>query len=162
MLNNLYEFYKNLEKQIEANQILKGRGAENFRALTSQGFTLIEILIVMGLIGVISIMIIGPIRDRLDKSNIEKTRLTMTSVMGQINLYQNDCGRVPPNLEAMKDGDPECKNWGPAYLKDLPKDGWNRPFIFESDGVNYSLKSLGKDGKEGGTGANKDLDSNEL
>lgn len=128
-----------------------------------RGFTLIEILIVMGLIGAIAVMIMGPIQEKLEKSNVEKTKLILGQVQSALMLFQNDCSKIPSQLDYLKEEDPECKNWGPSpYLKELPKDGWNRPLIFETDGVTYTLKSFGKDGKEGGDKANRDLDASDL
>lgn len=131
--------------------------------LSDRGFTLLEILVVLGVIGFLMITILPRVLERLDRSNLEKTRLTMTQIMESLALYQSDCQKIPSELKFLSEGDPDCKRWGPTpYLKSIPKDGWGRDFIYESDGVNYTLKSLGKDGRESGSGINQDISSDEL
>ncbi|MEI7973736.1 MAG: type II secretion system major pseudopilin GspG [Bdellovibrio sp.] len=145
---------KNVQKQS-----VRGSKAK----LSDRGFTLLEILIVMGVIGFLMITILPKVLERLDRSNLEKTRLTMSQIMESLALYQSDCQKIPTDLKFLSEADPDCKRWGPTpYLKSIPKDGWGRAFIYESDGINYTLKSLGKDGRENGSGINQDISSEEL
>jgi general secretion pathway protein G len=126
------------------------------------GMTLIEILIVLAIIGTLMAVLIPQVTSRLDKSKIGQTRIAMGQVVNALNLYYTDCGKFPQSLEGLEKADADCPNWGPeAYLKKTPKDAWNRDFAYSIEGANFILKSLGKDGKEGGDGFNKDLTSDD-
>ena len=111
--------------------------------------TLIEILIVLAIIGTLMAVLIPQVTSRLNKSRIGQTKIAIGQVVNALNLFYTDCGKYPKSLEFLSKADPECNNWGPdAYLKKIPKDGWNRDFTYEVEGSNYVIKSPGYDGKE--------------
>jgi general secretion pathway protein G len=139
------------------NSILKMRSLTN-----SRGMTLIEILIVMAIIGTLMATLLPRITARLDRSKVENTKIAMGQITSALNLYYADCSKFPDQLESLSQQD-DCPNWDPSgYLKKVPKDGWNRDFIYESSGGSYSLMSLGSDGRPGGEGFAKDIRADEL
>lgn len=137
------------------------KNIKNFKNSNSKGFTLLEILIVIGILGGIMTLILPNILSRFEASKGKSTKLALGQIVSAIALYNSDCGKNPSALKFLKENDPDCPNWSQPYLKTIPKDGWNREFVYENNAEtgNYSLKSLGKDGKEGGTESNKDIDA---
>ena len=128
----------------------------------NRGFTLLEILIVLGILGVIMTMVMGRINDSRNRAKVKQTKLDLNVWSEAINMYYNDCGKYPASLEAITQEDPECKQWDPGTYKKLKqKDEWNNPLVYSNDGTSYSLKSLGQDKKEGGTGFDADIDAND-
>jgi general secretion pathway protein G len=133
-----------------------------YKRKNEKGFTLFEILIVMGIVGALITLIVRPVIDKFSSSKVKTTRLAISQVAQALTFYSADCGRMPKELKFLKEADPECPSWGPnPYMRTIPKDGWSRDFIYESDGGNYTLRSFGADGKEGGTGNNLDINSEE-
>lgn len=129
----------------------------------SKGMTLIEIMIVLAIIGSLMAVLLPGITSRLDKSRVSETKIAMGQITNQLNMYYTDCGKFPTSLEGLSKADADCSNWGPEpYMKTLPKDGWKQDFVYEIDGNNYILKSLGSDKREGGDGYAKDITSEEL
>ena len=129
----------------------------------SRGMTLIEILIVLAIIGTLMATLLPMIGNRFDKSKVGQTKIAMGQVINAINLYYTDCGKYPTSLDGLLKADPECSNWGPEpYMKKAPKDAWNREFNYTIEGSNYVLKSLGKDGRDGGDGFDKDITNDSL
>lgn len=133
-------------------------------SLNSQrGMTLIEILIVLAIIGTLMAVLIPQVTSRLDKSRVGQTKIAMGQVVNALNLYYTDCGKFPKSIDGLSKADADCPNWGPEpYLKKTPKDAWNRDFVYEIEGNNFLIKSLGSDGREGGDGYGKDITSEDL
>jgi len=127
------------------------------------GMTLMEILIVLAIIGTLMAFLIPQITSRLDKAKVGETKIAIGQVVNALNLYYTDCGKYPASLDGLMKADPDCSNWGPEpYIKKTPKDAWNRDFIYSIEGANYTIKSLGKDGREGGDGYDKDITNDDI
>lgn len=125
--------------------------------------TLMEILIVLAILGTMAAVLGTMVKERLDKSKVSQTKLAMKPIIDGLNLYYQDCGHYPNSMESLIKEDADCSSWGPEpYLKKVPKDGWNREFIYELDGGNFVLQSYGSDGKEGGEKFAKDISSEDL
>ena len=138
--------------------------------LTHQGFTLIEMMIVVAIIGLLMAVVGLNVNKRLDEARVETTKNQIRQLGLILDDFKRVCGRYPTleqGLDALikKENAGDCKNYDPAgYIQGgkLPEDAWNHDFIYTSDGVKYEIKSLGSDGKEGGDGINKDISSNDL
>lgn len=129
----------------------------------SRGMTLMEILIVLAIIGTLMAFLIPQVTSRLDKAKVSQSKIAIGQVINALNLYYTDCGKYPSSLEGLAKADPECSNWGPEpYMKNTPKDAWNREFQYSLDGNQYTIKSLGADGREGGDGYGKDLTQDDI
>jgi general secretion pathway protein G len=127
------------------------------------GMTLIEILIVLAIIASMMAFLVPGVTRQLDKSKVQETKILIGQIMNALNLYYTDCGKFPSSLESLVKADPECSNWGPEpYLKKAPKDAWNRDFTYSLDGNQYTIRSLGSDGREGGDGYAKDISSEDI
>jgi general secretion pathway protein G len=125
--------------------------------------TLIEILIVLAIIASMMAFLVPGVTRQLDKSKVQETKIQIGQIMNALNLYYTDCGKFPSSLEGLIKADPECPNWGPEpYLKKAPKDAWNRDFVYSLEGNQYTIRSLGSDGREGGDGYAKDISSDDV
>lgn len=145
---------------------LKGRNLNPSNAVrvlkNNVGMTLMEILIVMAILGAVMAVLTPMVMSRLDKSKVGSTKLAMNQIVQAIGIYYGDCGHYPKSLDGLYKADPDCSNWGPdPYLKKEIKDAWNNSFVYSVEGSNYTLKSLGKDGREGGEGTAKDITNEE-
>jgi general secretion pathway protein G len=85
-----------------------------------------------------------------------------TEIRFWLDMFYSDCRHYPSTrdgLEALiKKPKHDCEKWGPEpYIYLLPKDPWNRPWNYVSDGKSFELKSLGADGRDGGVGENADF-----
>lgn len=131
--------------------------------LNSRGMTLIEIMVVLLIIGGLAAVLGQTVFKNLSNSEVKQTKIQFKEVSKQLEMFSADCGHYPSTEQGLQalvqdPGKDVCPNWGPeAYLKDIPKDAWKKPLIYESDGTSFVLKSLGKDRKDGGSGAAKDL-----
>jgi general secretion pathway protein G len=127
-----------------------------------KGFTLVEIMIVLAILGAIFALLSGRIVGARDKAKVKETQIQMGQISNALAMYYNDCGKYPASLDSLQKNSGDCSNWGPeAYYKKKLVDPWNNPFAYELNSSEYTLKSLGKDGKEGGTEYGKDISADE-
>jgi general secretion pathway protein G len=128
------------------------------RLNNQSGFSMMEIVIVVGIImGLLAF--IGPkIADGIKKSSQNKTKMIMAEVSMKIDEYMSECGKYPSALTFLVDDDAACKNWtGNPKLKHLMQDDFKNDLVYEISGKGYVLKSLGADKKEGGKSYDKDI-----
>ncbi len=129
------------------------------------GFTLIELMVVLLILGLLAALVAPRVLNRLgqSKQKIAKTQIEMLSAA--LDQFKLDVGRYPTTEEGLKAliENPGVDGWNGPYLrkKKIPKDPWGRPYIYKCPGEHgeYDLYSLGADGKEGGTGENADITS---
>jgi len=133
------------------------------------GFTLTEMLIVVAIIAMIGTFAVGKISAQFNKAKVDGTKITMKSLGSTLETYRLDCNYFPTTeqgLEALVSkptGGRDCKNYNAeGYTKAVPKDKWDNPFIYESDGQKFTLKSFGQDGAEGGEGNAADISSDTI
>ena len=136
---------------------------------TMSGFTLIEILIVVVILGVLGAVVVPNILSRPDTARVQAAQTDLRALSQTLEIYRLDNFQYPSSeqgLESLVDrpsGFPEPKNWNPeGYLKKLPTDPWGSPYLYEKTGSSYSLISLGADGQEGGEGFEADIRLNDL
>ncbi len=123
----------------------------------NKGMSLIEILIVLGIIATILGMLAPRIMGGQDKAKKRQAQAGMARLAEQIEMFQSECNSIPKNLNDLISGD-NCSNFTQALIKKKElEDPWGNPYVYELDGSSWTLKSLGKDGKEGGSAFNKDL-----
>jgi general secretion pathway protein G len=129
-----------------------------------RGMTLVEIMVVLAIIGGLIGVLATQVNKQFKKARVKEARIQISEIGKSLDLYLTDCGSYPTTeegLQALVEQPPDCKNWGPeAYIKKVPTDPWGSPFVYELHGNSYTLKSLGDDKREGGTGTAADI-SNE-
>ena len=126
-----------------------------------QGFTLIELMVVVVILAILAAIAVPMLMDRPDEARMVKAKQDIASMSSALQLYKLDNYRYPSTdqgLEALvskPNGEPEAPNWKP-YMQQLPKDPWGKDYIYLSPGEHgaFDLYSLGADGEEGGEGVN--------
>jgi general secretion pathway protein G len=129
-----------------------------------QGFTLVEMLVVITIIGLI-MGLIGPrVLNYLSESKVKAAKIQMQSFASALDLFNLDAGRYPSSSEglaALVRRTPGVSAWNGPYLKggNVPNDPWNHPYIYRPPGEHgaYDIVSLGSDGQEGGSGTAADI-----
>jgi general secretion pathway protein G len=126
-------------------------------ARLTRGFTLIEIMMVVVIIGILAALIIPNVVGRDDQARVTAAKSDLNGVANALNMYKLDNFHYPSTdqgLEALvtqPSGFPEAKNWNPnGYLKKAPTDPWGTPYVYISTNDGFELYSLGADGVEGG------------
>jgi general secretion pathway protein G len=142
------------------------RAALAARRDSERGFTLIEMLVVITIIGMI-MGLIGPrVLNYMSESRVKTAKIQIQSLGNALDLYYLDIGRYPTTAEglsALVKPVSGGSGWAGPYLKGggVPNDPWNNPYAYRSPGQNapYDIISYGADGQEGGTGTAEDITS---
>jgi general secretion pathway protein G len=131
-----------------------------------RGFTLIELMVVLVIIGVLAALIVPNVLDRTDDARATAAKADINNLMQALKLYKLDNQRYPSaeqGLDALIKKPAAGNvppNWRP-YLDKLPADPWSRPYQYIFPGVKGEIDvfSLGADGQAGGDGKNADIGS---
>ena len=136
------------------------------RPRQSGGFTLIEVLVVVVILGILAAVVVPRIMDQPDKAAVVRAKQDVQGLVTALNLYKLDNFSYPSTqqgLEALVQpptGTPPAPNWKQGgYLDRLQRDPWGNPYQYLSPGRNgeFDVYSLGKDGQPGGDGYNADV-----
>jgi general secretion pathway protein G len=136
---------------------------DNNRVKRSRGITLIELLVVMVILGIIATLVTRNTVSKIDDARRSQAKNQIVELEGALDLFRLDAGRYPTTeegLEALRIKPSGLQNWdGPYLRKDVPKDPWDRPYIYRQPGQHgdFDLVSYGPDGQEGGEGESADL-----
>lgn len=131
-----------------------------------RGFTLIELMVVLLIIGVLSALIVPSVLDRLDQGKVTGAKSDINTLVQALKMYKLDNQRFPTAeqglqaLVAKPTASPVPSNWRP-YLDKLPADPWGHPYQYANPGVKGEIDvySTGADGVVGGEGSNADIGS---
>lgn len=136
------------------------------RRRTAAGFTLLELLVVLVILGLLAGLVAPQVFSYLGRARTDTARIQIENLGGLLDLYRLDVGRYPSEdegLRALLDRPPGLQGWNGPYLTraDVLLDPWGRPYLYRQPGRQgpYDLYSLGADGVEGGTGENADVTS---
>lgn len=138
----------------------------SIQAFRQSGFTLIEIMVVIVIIGILASLVVPRIMDEPDKAKVVKAKADVRALENALNLYRLDNFHYPSTdqgLDALVEkpgGTPEPRNWKQGgYVARLPKDPWGYPYQYLNPGQHgqIDIYSLGADGQPGGEGFNADI-----
>jgi general secretion pathway protein G len=141
---------------------MKNKGQRRLR----RGFTMVELMAVLIILGLLAAVVVKNFVGQVDRGRVITTKASLRQLHTAINQFQMDNGRWPTEDEGLSilvQQPADVKNYPPGgYIEttEVPKDAWNRDFIFElypETGKAFVIKSLGADGQEGGEGYNADL-----
>jgi general secretion pathway protein G len=144
----------------------RGRQAGTALRRGEAGFTLVEILVVITIIGLI-MAIVGPrVLNYLGESKVKAARIQIESFSSALDLYYLDIGHYPASgdgLVALVQRPGNAQEWNGPYLKGgvVPNDPWGHPYVYRApvERAPYEIVSYGADGQEGGTGTAADISS---
>lgn len=137
-------------------------------ALRQQGFTLIEVMIVVAILGILATLVVINVAGNTDKALVTATKSDLQAIKQALDLYKLDNYKYPnteQGLEALVVKPDTARNWPEGgYLPKVPMDKWENPYVYISPGANgpFDLYSLGADGAEGGEGLGADISVHDL
>ena len=157
-LNNIDRLF------VARNRVTHARRALDRRYASQQGFTLVEMLVVITIIGLI-MGLIGPrVLNYLSESRVKAAKIQLQSFASALDLFYLDAGRFPSTAEglaALVQRTPGVSAWNGPYLKGgaVPSDPWSHAYVYRAPGEHgpYDIVSYGSDGQEGGSGTAADI-----
>lgn len=130
-----------------------------------RGFSLIEIMVVVVIIGILAALVVPNLMDRPDQARVVAARQDIGTLMQALKLYRLDNGRYPDTEQGLQallgDRQPGQNSAARAYLDALPNDPWGAPYQYLNPGVHGEIDvfSFGADGRTGGEGNDADIGS---
>lgn len=133
---------------------------QNSKGNSQQGFTLVELMLVVVIIGVLAAMVVPRLAGRTEQAKIARAKSDLASIGLALDLYELDVGHYPESLADLNAreapsslSDLEKARWhGPYLKKGLPSDPWGRAYVYSRESQHnqdYDLSSLGPDGQPG-------------
>ena len=147
------------------------RPARSAALAAQRGFTLIEIMVVVVIMGILAALVVPKLMGRTDDARIIGAKQDIATVMQALKLYKLDNLRYPTTEQGLQAliikpvTGPDANGWKTGgYLDKLPKDPWGNPYQFLSPGIKGEIDvfSLGADGQAGGVGNDADIGSWDL
>jgi general secretion pathway protein G len=141
---------------------------QKWQATAQRGFTLVEVMVVVAILGILAALIVPKIIGRSDDARIVAAKQDVATLQSALKLYRLDNQRYPTTDQGLKalvekpTVDPMPNNWkAGGYLDKLPRDPWGNPYQYLQPGVHGELDvfSFGADGQPGGTGNDADIGS---
>lgn len=132
------------------------------------GFTLIEILVVVVIMGILAAIIVPRVMDQPDQARVTKAKSDIQSLVTALEMYKLQNYNYPSTDQGLQalltkpDGQPEARNWKTGgYIDRLPNDPWDNSYKYLSPGAHgpFDVFSLGADGVSGGEGIGEDIGS---
>ncbi len=130
------------------------------------GFSLMEILISLTLLGIVGTFVTGKVLEQLHEGKVKAAHIQMKNFEGRLKEFKRKCGFFPATEQGLDSlinkptGGRECRNYPPNGFIDgeqVPKDPWDEDYIYVFEGKNFNIISYGADNVEGGEGEDQDL-----
>lgn len=140
--------------------------AQAIRKSAAAGFSLIEILVALTLLGIAGAFVAGRIFDQLHEGQVRSAKIQMNNLQARLQDFRRRCGYYPTTdqgLEALVSqptSGRECRNYPPnGFIEggQIPLDPWDYPYVYESDGRDFNIISYGADNAPGGEGQDQDI-----
>ncbi len=130
------------------------------------GFTLLELLVVLGIIAMLAGLVGPQVMKHMGESKVKAAKVQVEDLAQTLDMYKLDVGSYPTSeqgLNALIENPGDIQRWNGPYLRKskVPLDPWNNEYHYTSPGEHgkFDISSYGADGKEGGEGEDKDLNS---
>lgn len=153
---------------VQPNPFLKRKNGfvHTFASALQRGFTLIELMVVLVIIGVLAALIVPNVLERADDARATAAKTDVNNVMQALKLYKLDNQNYPTSEQGLQalvtrpSSGPSAPNWK-SYLEKLPNDPWGRPYQYLNPGIKgpVDVMSFGADGQAGGEGKDADIGS---
>lgn len=162
--SRLTSFVRLCQHGSEHKPVLLGLSSQ--RNHREAGFTLIEIMVVIAIIGILATLIVPNIMGRPDEARVTAAKHDVSTINQALKLYRLDIGRYPTTEQGLKalverpTSEPIPQNWkASGYLGQLPKDPWGNAYSYSNPGTRSEIDivSYGADGKPGGAGTDADI-----
>lgn len=131
------------------------------------GFTLIELMVVLVILGVLFGLVVPNVTGRGDEARVTAAKTDIRTLENALETYRLHNSHYPSTdqgLEALvskPSGSPEPNNWRGPYVRQTPTDPWGNPYAYINEGGSYDIISYGADGQAGGSDINQDLSSSD-
>ncbi len=131
-----------------------------------QGFTLIEIVVVVAIIAILAAIVVQQVVGRVDDAQVQRAHADIQTLGSALNIYKLDNANFPSSQQGLDalvhkpNGQPEARNWKQGgYIERLPKDPWGNDYQYLSPGQHgaFDVYTLGRDNKPGGEGVDADI-----
>jgi general secretion pathway protein G len=140
---------------------MKSKRKKSFHG--SSGFSLIELLVVIIILGLMATIVVPKVFKHVDKSQTTTAKVQIENLGSALDSFRLDNDRYPTTeegLNALRENPGDLKDWdGPYLKKPVPHDPWDRPYVYKCPGEHgdYDLFSYGRDGVEGGDKSDQDV-----
>jgi general secretion pathway protein G len=119
----------------------------NERRQHRSGFTLVEVLLVIVIIGILAGIAVPQLMKSRDKADIGKAKAEIKNLSTAVDMYKIDTGLYPNSLDGLNNN-PGVRDWDGPYMKKMPEgDPWGKPYVYSSTGDGYEIRSEGPPGK---------------
>lgn len=123
-----------------------------------RGFTIIELLIVMAILGMLAVMVAPNLFSQADSARRDAALSQISALSSALDAHRLDVGRYPDSLDGLLRDTSNRAAWNGPYLRgEIPADPWGNPYQYSSDGRDFELYSYGADGRPGGEGSDAEV-----